>query len=264
MEEDLYLLERIRKALFFLRREHGKTQEKVIDEINAKNKRPEKFRDTDNVLSASTVSSYKKATIFANGLNSAKAFQIVKMLEGYIETTFEYMWSPSEKRYVSIKEEDLKKHKDKLEALIDTWEAYTWDSEASKLKQEGFIHCFRLKIESPEKVICSTKDTPEFTGKMFLIGIDKVCIEIFHATRKAFFILHFGSAEASNIKNTKIFFLVYVDSGRFTSRCGKLAIRRTDRTYEDIICESFPALELESLWHGLSQDLCEKQFILEH
>jgi hypothetical protein len=130
----------------------------------------------------------------------------------------------------------------------------------------GYIHAFKIKIENINKVFCQTEWTTfkENEGRLYLIGLERVCIEVSHSGRKAIFILYLGSNEAEDIKSQTKFSLGYVDSGLKQVHSGKALIKRaTSQDYEQIVCKSVSAKSLDNIWPGIEEELRNTQFVMQ-
>ncbi len=260
---DLTILKRIKKAWEYLKGK-GNSQIQIVALLNDKFRKDKIYRGTDKFISTSTFNTYINATNYINSVNESRAWLIVRALEEYLRDDFEMMWDETHEQLVSISEADLRKNIRRIEALFGTWEAYSWDLKLSEDKKEGYIHSFKVKIEEAGSVLCSTQGTTFKNGKIYLIGIDKACIELSNSGRKAFFILDIGSDEVEDIRNRKQFKLAYVDSGQYTVRSGLIAMRKTDIDYDNIACESKPVVELKEHWPELKDILQDKQFVLDY
>lgn len=258
--ENTSILDGIRIACKFLKVKKGKSQKKVVEALNQKKN---KMNSGDSDFTEQILSSYKNAKIYSNGINEGKAWQIFKVLEKYLLEDLNCYWDDSVKDYVSLDEITLQRNSFRLEALIDSWEAFSWDSEASDNdNQIGYVYSFKLKIESANKVYCSTEGVTFKDGRMYLIGTDKICIELSNSARKVFLILHIGSDEAEDIQKKNQYTMAYVDSGLYTVRAGLVIIKRSDKDYPDIECARKPVDDIKSLIPDIEKILSEKQLII--
>lgn len=258
---NIEVIQKINKACLFLIQE-GKSQKEIVETLNYQNKLVKKFRSSDKFIGESTLSEYSSAKSYSNRINAKKAWKILKALEFHIDKDFNSIWDNDAKDYLSLDELDYQKNIKKLNVLLGTWEAYTWDDSLTKETGEGYVHCFRLKIEGSKNIICSTEESSFESGKIFLIGFQKICIEIFHSSRKAFFILDLGNSKEEDLMGQDNLTLAYVDSGRYAVRAGLMAIKKTKIPYEDIVCGSKPISELKAHWPALEKKLKDKQFVI--
>lgn len=260
---ELWILSKITKAIDFLTIRKGRTQIQIVDELNSANKNPVTFRGSNKEFSTSTLSSYYTAKSYTTGLNPKKAFRILKALESLLEEApYNVIWNAYTEEYSENDESTAKLNIQKLNEFTGTWEAYSWDSSKSQDVGKGYVHCFKFKIESPENVVCVTQETTFAKGKLYIIGTEKVCIEISNSARKAYFMAHFGSVEFEEIRKNRVFILAYVDSGRYNVKAGLTLIKRTDKKFDDIICESKSISQIESHLPEAEKTLKDKQFMI--
>lgn len=259
--DHLWILERISKAIEFLTIQKGLNQTEIVEKLNRENKTRKQFRGSDKAYSTSTLSSYRTAKSYTTGLNPRKGTQILKGLESLL-SPYNAAWDENSKKFTEIDEDTINLNAEKLSAFFGTWEAYSWDSNLSQIKKKGYIHCFKLKIESLSSVICTTEEAVFTTGRLYLVGTEKVCIEISNNSRRAYFMTHFGSVEDHNLKSSNTFSLAYVDSGRYRVKAGVAMIKRTNKKYEEILCHSKTILQLKSLLPDAENFLKNKQLLL--
>lgn len=260
---ELWILSRITKAVDFLNIRKGLTQIQIVAELNSANKNPTTFRGSNKAFSTSALSSYYTAKSYTTGTNPKKAFKILKALESLLEEApYKVIWNDHAEEYSENDESTTRLNIKKLTEFIGTWEAYSWDSSKSQDEKKGYVHCFKFKIESPESVICITQETTFAKGRLYLIGTEKVCIEISNNARKAYFVAHFGSVEVEEIQKHRVFILAYVDSGRYNVKAGIALIKRTEIDFNDIICESKPILQIKSHLPIAEKVLKDKQFMI--
>lgn len=259
---DISHLEQIRIACTYLKTDHQISQ-KGLTEILTKRESFRSPRNSQIFISEQTLSSYLTATDYYRGVTEGKAIQIINAINRFIEQEYKYIFDSSEKKYIPISQINTLQYKHKLEALIGVWEAYSWDYSTTIEKDEGYVHAFRIWIRGTEDIISSTHETNFEKGRMYLVTPEKACMEISDESRKAFFIVNFGSATADFLKNKQSFTFIYADTGIFSLRTGVVVLRRTNNIlYEDIVCTSKPVSHLNDHLSDLEKTLKGKQIVI--
>jgi hypothetical protein len=207
----------------------------MADIINAKhNLLPNNKKQ--NLVSPAYFSKYRNPSKYPRQVNTKTFSKMVKYLEEYVAKHYQDFWS-------SLNSPETNNSLDykRLNGLIGTWEAYSWDEGATKDSGGvGHIHCFKIDIPALSVINCTTKRTTLKGTKIDLISPDRVAIQISNSLRKIFIIIHIGNGELEDILKETEFKLAYNDSGRNNVKAGLAIIKRSEKQFEEIISESKP------------------------
>lgn len=169
--------------------------------------------------------------------------KVFEIIDPILETDYHIIWTSEERIY---KEQTEKTSDPRLNGLIGTWECYSWDAVTTKMKQQGHMHLFKMKINTITDIHCITRDTEVKGNRILIIGSDRASIELSNERRKIYIIFHIGNGTLNDLKRENSFNLAYIDSGDKKIRSGLAIIERTEKNFDDIKPASILANELES------------------
>jgi len=138
--------------------------------------------------------------------------------------------------------------RERLQGLTGTYEGFLWDAGVTrKKKNESHIHVFKIHINNIEEIQCETKGGKFGKGAIFLLGTEKILIELIEdgKSRKLFLMMEIPSASGDVLKRKKQFHVGYVDSGYKKIKAGLAILERTSTPFHQIEIGNKPSTYLE-------------------
>lgn len=206
----------------------------------------------------SKLQSLNKKPHYINTTFSRLFPKLFEILEDEIKNKYGYKYTLGQFTQIA---EDI--HTPRLKALIGTYEAYSWDTNASLKEHEGIIHYFKIQVNDINDIECKTENTSFKSSAVSFIGTDKVSVELTNDHRKVFLIIQIGNGTAEDLKTTNRFYLAYTDSGRIKIKSGLAIIERTDQVYGEIKVGIKKINEYAQRDSFFTEFLKEKQMIVD-
>lgn len=192
-----------------------------------------KARDSSIHLSTSLFSKFKKAY---KDVSPYSFKRVLKVLDEIIQEEFYFSWDETTKTYTQIlrkeqtDEDEQHENSNRLLGLTGTYIGVSYN--LLKSKTQNFYSYFKVRIHSLDKVVCQTERAIFKKGKMRLIGLDRIMIEISNDKRIIILIGNIGlNDNLTTLQNIK---LGYVDSGDVHIKKGFAILFRTNLEYEAI------------------------------
>lgn len=225
---------KLNKALSLLGEKY-KTQE-IIELVKSKDKNLTR-------LSPSYFSKYKnvlKNDGYINSITEGTFTKILRSIDIIISEELRLRWNDSIKAY-ELEQTVLDEFNDdqpipeKLIGLVGTWEGLSYNKKKSIKDKRDFYSYFKLRILDKERVICNSLRANFHKGRLKIISIDRVSIEISTDNRTIFLIGKIGLTE--HLDKLNYLYMAYTDSGDQDVKSGNAILFRSKEQYDKLTPE---------------------------